>query len=375
MRVLHVPSTDGVVLEVQDRAVSSSAPGGAGVEREAPVVFLLAHANGFHGRVFDPLVDALVRHDRPARVVTFDMRAHGGSTAPLASTARSRLEALRWDRFADDVLAVVDALGVRGRCVGVGHSLGGHAMLRAEARRPGTFASIVAHEPIFVVPDDALPRGTAKTPLAEAAARRRRRFASREAALAAFASKPPLDALHPDALRAYCEHGFTSASANEKGGERESESESRWRTGEARARAGREVQLAMAPEDESAVFSAGAEEAGALPAIANRRLKCPVTIICGSTAVPGAPGAAAYAAVIAPVIVEALRAGGAEARLESKPAMNHFGPIQDPESFAEAAWRHADWARARGGGRGGGGTAGDVGGETNGGRVWIRSRL
>ena len=71
-------------------------------------------------------------------------------------------------------------------------------MLRAEARRPGTFASIVAHEPIFVVPDDALPRGTAKTPLAEAAARRRRRFASREAALAAFASKPPLDALHPD---------------------------------------------------------------------------------------------------------------------------------------------------------------------------------
>jgi hypothetical protein len=131
----------------------------------------------------------------------------------------------------------------------------------------------------------------------------------------------------------------------------------------------------MAPEDESAVFSAGAEEAGALPAIANRRLKCPVTIISGSTAVPGALGATAYAAVIAPVIVEALRAGGAEVRLESKPAMNHFGPIQDPESFAEAAWRHADWARVRGGGRGGGGTAGDVGGETNGGRVWIRSRL
>ena len=180
-------------------------------------------------------------------------------------------------------------------------------MLRAEARRPGTFASIVAHEPIFVVPDDALPRGTAKTPLAEAAARRTAVRLPRSRPRRK-ASKPPLDALHPDALRAYCEHGFTSASPNEKGDERESESESRWRTGEAACSRGKGSTAGDGARGRIRGFSAGAEEAGALPAIANRRLKCPVTIICGSTAVPGAPGAAAYAAVIAPVIVEALRA-------------------------------------------------------------------
>jgi hypothetical protein len=39
---------------------------------------------------------------------------------------------LQWQRFADDVLAVQDALGMRG-CLGVGHSLGGCALLLAGA--------------------------------------------------------------------------------------------------------------------------------------------------------------------------------------------------------------------------------------------------
>jgi hypothetical protein len=40
---------------------------------------------------------------------------------------------LRWQRFADDALAVQDALRMRG-CLGVGHSLGGCALLLAGAR-------------------------------------------------------------------------------------------------------------------------------------------------------------------------------------------------------------------------------------------------
>lgn len=43
------------------------------------------------------------------------------------------------------------------------------------------------------------------------ALRRRRRFASREAALASFAGKPPFSSFQPDALRAYVFHGLRDA--------------------------------------------------------------------------------------------------------------------------------------------------------------------
>ena len=45
-------------------------------------------------------------------------------------------------------------------------------------------------------------------PLAEAAARRRRRFPSARAAFENFASKPPLDVMTRESLEAYVEGGF-----------------------------------------------------------------------------------------------------------------------------------------------------------------------
>ena len=47
--------------------------------------------------------------------------------------------------------------------------------------------------------------------LHEGALRRRRKFHSREAALAAFSGKPPLSHLHPACLRAYVDYGFRCA--------------------------------------------------------------------------------------------------------------------------------------------------------------------
>ena len=167
MHVLSVPSSDGVVLQVQDRGVwyPPSAPSSShleGADAEAPVTMLLVHANGFHGRVFDPLVDVLragaASRGRAVRLVTFDMRAHGASTPPRVG---EKTDTLRWDRFADDVLAAARAIPFAGGLFekknakevhAVGHSLGAHAALRAEARSPGTFASIFAFEPIFVLP-------------------------------------------------------------------------------------------------------------------------------------------------------------------------------------------------------------------------------
>ena len=91
------------------------------------------------------------------------------------------------------------------RPIGVGHSMGGAALLLAEQARPGTFSLLWLFEPI-VVPDDQVPEGG--NPLAAGAARRRPDFGSLEEAFANYAGKPPLDALDPACLAAYVEYGF-----------------------------------------------------------------------------------------------------------------------------------------------------------------------
>ena len=113
---MRVRSSDGVHLKVHDL-------GGDG----PPLLF--AHATGFHGRVWEPLASHLPQFSK----WSLDMRAHGDSTVPADRP-------LEWEGFADDVLAVIDALGLESP-YGVGHSKGGAAMLRAEQRRPGTSTS------------------------------------------------------------------------------------------------------------------------------------------------------------------------------------------------------------------------------------------
>jgi pimeloyl-ACP methyl ester carboxylesterase len=369
MHVLSVPSTDGVVLQVQDRGVwyPPSAPSSShleGADAEAPVTMLLVHANGFHGRVFDPLVDALragaASRGRAVRIVTFDMRAHGASTPPRVG---EKTDTLRWDRFADDVLAAARTIreglpdervtknftkkkekgNARARVHAVGHSLGAHAALRAEARAPGTFASIYAFEPIFMLgPEDAVPRGVFSPDLARAASRRRETFASRAAAAATFASKPPMRGFHRGALAAYVEHGFvdfvpdefvfpkTATVTDDASSRKEAPSSS----------GGGNVRLAMRRDDEALVFALGARETEAMRSVcAPGAVSCPVTIARGSTRARHDPTLTPYPAFVAGVLAERMGKETAR-RLETRSGWDHFAPVADPGGFAERVWNH-----------------------------------
>jgi pimeloyl-ACP methyl ester carboxylesterase len=100
---VRVPVTNEISLRVHDL-------GGDGP------ALLLCHATGFHGRVWRPLASHLADtwHSWAP-----DLRGHGDSAVPPGTE-------MHWDRFADDVLAVVDALG-GGPLAAVGHSKGGAA--------------------------------------------------------------------------------------------------------------------------------------------------------------------------------------------------------------------------------------------------------
>lgn len=187
-----IESTGGAVIALHEL-------GGPKSQAVVPVL-LFSHATGLHGRVFEPLAAFL---NDQFRCVSIDLRGHGMSeVSPGASLA--------WSGMADVLTALCADVFPMGPLHGIGHSMGGAALVLAAARRPDVFRSLWLYEPVIVPPESGLlPDG--ENPMSEAAARRRDCFDSLEQAYENYASKPPLDQLHPDALRAYVDGGFSSS--------------------------------------------------------------------------------------------------------------------------------------------------------------------
>jgi pimeloyl-ACP methyl ester carboxylesterase len=256
---------------------------------------------------------------------------------------------MAWSGVADDVLAVVDRLGLSD-VRAAGHSMGGAALLMAELRRPGTTAALWLYEPIVFPTGGPAggPAGEAGRPrpggaLSAAARRRRPWFPSREAALANYASKPPLSRLAPAALRAYVEHGFRdvgpgaaepaddsdgdAAGAGVEdggaggGGGGEGDGDGAGAGAGSGGAAGGGVELKCRPEIEAAVFEAGpfTDTFARLAEVAT-----PTVVAAG--------GDGEGPAALAPLIASGLPHG----RLERHPTLSHFGPMEDPAAAATA---------------------------------------
>lgn len=243
---------------------------------------LVCHATGFHGRAYTPLARSFSEH---FTVWAIDFRAHGAAGAPVNGD-------FSWERMGDDVLAAIDALGgspVRS----FGHSMGGAAILLAEIARPGIITGAYVYEPIIF--PEAFLTARDENPLAAPTRRRREVFASREAALARYASRPPLDIMRADALHAYVEHGFVDLADGT-------------------------VRLACRAEEEARTYES--EGDATLERIQGLRLD--VTVAAGKRGLPPNP------AQFAPAIADAIEG----ARLRWYEDLGHFGPFEVPDVIA-----------------------------------------
>jgi pimeloyl-ACP methyl ester carboxylesterase len=248
-------------------------------------VVLLAHATGFHGRVWAPVAERLVAAGR--RVWSFDFRGHGDSDPS---------ESYAWQGFADDALAVTAQLGLAGDpdLVAAGHSKGGAALLLGEAREPGTYAHIWAYEPIIFPPySETAPE--ANNLLSETARRRRSEWPSLDAAYDRYASRPPLNVMTPEALRAYVDYGLRDCGDGT-------------------------FVLKCTPEVEARVYEMATQN-GAWDVLP--RVQTPVVIACGEASHSVGPE-------LATQLVDRLP----HARLEVFAGLGHFGPMQDPAAIA-----------------------------------------
>ncbi len=167
---------------------------------------LYAHATGFHGHCWRPIADRLPQFAN----VAYDARGHGDSPIDPDSD-------VDWQVYGLDAAAIAAALidgvdGGDGRPIlGVGHSMGGAALLMAAAAHPELFRAVLVYEPIVMTPSIVANAGQAPNPLAQGARRRRASFDSYDAALANFAAKPPMKAFDPEVRELYVRHGFALA--------------------------------------------------------------------------------------------------------------------------------------------------------------------
>jgi pimeloyl-ACP methyl ester carboxylesterase len=275
------PSSEGTQLSVYDYAPESTKQ-----------LVLLSHATGFHGRVFDPVAEHLQSN---FHCYSFDYRGHGDSELPTDWKAN-------WSGYGDDALAIARVIAAAksstaAPIIGAGHSMGGAALVMAALRAPELFRALVLYEPIIFPPQIRVGMTNAgvPSPLADGARRRRSTFASYDEAITNYSSKPPLNVMRPDVLRAYVMHGFRTQHDG--------------------------ISIKCSPEHEARTYEMGAihETWNDLP-----KLRVPVWLVSGEV-IPHTPGA--IAALIAHEVPGST--------LVQWNDLGHFGPMQDPQRFAQ----------------------------------------
>lgn len=251
-----------------------------------------AHATGFHGRLYHPLLDELATD---VNVLAWDMRGHGASVgAANLSTFRG------WETYYRDLIALLECLDEPVWLAG--HSIGATTSIMAAARRPDKVLGLILAEPVIMDPVQGLKLGLAKLlrqshrlSLAAGAARRRRVFDSHAAALDNYRGRGGFKTWPEAWLNAYVQHAFVPQ--------------------------GDQVQLACAPEWESTTFAH--TEHNPWPGI--RQLRCPVIAL-----------AAERGSTFSPKAQKRLKALLPSADIRILEGTTHFLPMEQKDTVRDA---------------------------------------
>ena len=140
-----------------------------------------AHATGMHAGLYARLLAPLA--DR-FHILASDARGHGHSPGGPVG------DKIDWDTFADDLLAVIDAIAPAAPWLLAGHSMGGSVSLLAAAAWPDRVAGLVLIDPPFIpfaIARAAREAGaTLPNPMADQAGKRRASFPDVATARAAW---------------------------------------------------------------------------------------------------------------------------------------------------------------------------------------------
>ncbi len=158
---------------------------------------LCVHATGFHSRLWDEIAESLSEF----HIIAVDQRGHGRSTGGPVS---------HWRLFGEDLTALVESLELNA-LIGVGHSMGGHALIDTAAKLADRFRRLVLIDPTVAAPESYANGGDIRWPVDEPhpATKRKNSFRSADEMIARFHERSPYSLFSDQSLRDYCVHGLT----------------------------------------------------------------------------------------------------------------------------------------------------------------------
>jgi pimeloyl-ACP methyl ester carboxylesterase len=255
-----------------------------------------AHANGFNGQTYAPLLEPL--QDK-FDIYAWDARGHGHTSLPAAPKTMTG-----WDIYANDLEALISHLaGQAGEKIWLGgHSMGGCASILLAAKRPDLVAGLILADPVvtpkinFILQVAMRVMGkrapTSGLALAEMAAKRKADWPSLEVIQKAYTGRGAFATWEDGFLEAYLRGGLLPKSAREEDG----------------------LTLACAPLWEAANFKG--------PQIDVRRpiarLKMPVTLLTAEH------GSTTY-------LRKPFEKLSVDKKIETVPGTSHFLPMEVPE--------------------------------------------
>ena len=253
-----------------------------------PILFV--HATGFHARLWDAVIDLLP----DVHAFAIDTRGHGLTDKPAPPYA--------WKTIAEDVAALSEALGLRG-ALGVGHSMGGHALTDVAAHHQELFGALLLIDPVIL--PEAFYMGAMEGE--HFAAKRRADWSSPDEMVAKFQTRPPFDRWNPRVLRDYVDYGLLP---KPEGG----------------------YTLACPPAVEGAIYM-HSTAGNIYPEIA--QINIPVTVLRAKTSLADSPAIDFTASPTAPDLASRFK-HGTDVHL---PDHTHFMPMESPELIAEHVQR------------------------------------
>lgn len=237
-----------------------------------PLIHFL-HGNGFCGGVYWPFLRGLTADHA---LFCQDLEGHGASDAPT-HYAGTRAIIRRVPQVIDEQCAGAAPM------IGMGHSFGAAVTLAVAARRPDLFRTLVLLDPILIPAPSWLGIKLAgklgRNPMANAARRRRSRWASRDEVLEKLRGRGIYQGWREDALESFVDHATRD-------------------DGNGRV-------LCCPRELEAAIF-----ENPVYPWRLIRHVQCPVLFLYGESSYPFLPKAARLASRLNPNIAVRTLPGG-----------------------------------------------------------------
>ena len=165
---------------------------------------LMVHGLGLHARCWDAVIRAMTHE---CRIVAVDLRGHGRSQT---------IPPYEWPTFGEDLTKFIEELKLS-ELIGVGHSLGGHALLKAATTAPNRIQSMLLVDPAVSDPEITETRNflSGYTDMeAHPTERKTNEWESVTSMIKYFNQRDPYRCWNLEVLEDYCRYGVVRESNN-----------------------------------------------------------------------------------------------------------------------------------------------------------------